>query len=481
VSLKTYSEKLLQLKNRNQRILILGCGLSGFAAARLCLRAGISCEIWDQAEYNNLSTSAETAASIEDLKSKGVEFRLGHDPKIYQPDFGLLIISPGIPPWSELLQNNQIADLEKLSELELGLEIIRECSKCRQIVVTGSNGKSTTASLIQHILVSSGFRSILVGNIGKSALDLISGELKLFNELDYLVVEASSYQLEAFKVYRPDVALMLNLAENHLERHKTMAAYAEAKRNLINRSQSADYLIMPAEGDWCSSFESGFKGKTLRFGKDTDSDAVLDNQKLTCTLADKISYLISEGKLLGEHNLRNIAAAALGCQSMGLSSEKIFEACRSFRSLEHRLEIIDLPNGAVICNDSKATTVDASIAACKAILSANTGRQIILMLGGEQKKGSNWKALKDLLVRYKDNFAKIELFGVDANVLAQELVDIEIEVSISKTLRECLLRLKPELAADSLVLLSPGCASFDEFDNFEHRGRVFKQLMIVVS
>lgn len=471
-----------QIRDRKQRVIVFGAGKTGLALVRFFLGLGISVELWDQLERDSFLKSKTNQDSLRQLEDRGVIFKFEGEKQAILDDIALLVPSPGIPPSSPLFAISKFAELPQIPELELGMQLFAEAYKTPQIVVTGSNGKSTTTALIHFILKKLNFNSVLCGNIGEPIIEKLPSDfLESNSKLDCILsIEASSYQLENSTRCQPNVAVVLNLTENHLDRHGSMANYLEAKKNLVRRLRQEASLVINDDDTFLPAIRDGVAGIHKTFGVSRNCNACIDlNAKQIIFRANAGSEVFNQNHscLIGAHNLYNVAAAILACESMGCNLKSAIEAAYEFKGLEHRLEMIRLPGDRLAINDSKATTVSASLAAVKAVVASNLNRKINLLLGGEEKKGSDWRPLFDFISENKKSFEQLWLFGACKDKLSREFSNLPIEIKIYSSLASTKVEMLQLLSDRNLFLLSPGCASFDEFSDFEDRGRFYKSML----
>lgn len=479
-------EKILDfirgIKSRNEKVLVFGAGKTGIAVAKFFVNIGAEVEVWDQIPRTKFLKFPQNAESLNYLENIGVRFCFDSESKTVDNKVSLLVPSPGISPKSALFKIEGVEAVPKIGELELGMEIFSEAYAAKQIVVTGSNGKSTTTALIHHILKSLNLNSILCGNIGEPIIEKVPADVldNVRNDERILTIEASSYQLEDCKRCKPDVAVMLNLTENHLERHGDMASYLEAKKNLVRRFDEDSTIVINADDTSSNQYIKDSESQILHFGASSNCAARIDFESKQIKFASEnfeVAYVQDRGHLMGGHNLYNIAAAILACHAVGCELQKSIDAAYEFLGLEHRLEKISVGTCGLAINDSKATTVSASLAACKAVVESGLKRKILLLLGGEEKSGSDWAPMVNYISQNASEFKQLCLFGACREKLRLVFATTVIPTELFESLSSAVPQLKIRLGADSLILLSPGCASFDEFTDFEDRGRSFKGLL----
>ncbi|MCX6556680.1 MAG: UDP-N-acetylmuramoyl-L-alanine--D-glutamate ligase [Candidatus Aminicenantes bacterium] len=396
------------------------------------------------------------------FERRGVRFLIGADAFAELGACRLVITSPGFDGTTPRFSSLRARGVEIVSEIEYASGRIR----AGIIAVSGSNGKSTTVSLIHHLLVRAGRTSILAGNIGVPFIAQ-TGEVGADSTV---VLELSSFQLEEIVHFRADVAVLLNITPDHLDRYPSMAAYAAAKFNLFKNQRREDRMVLNADDPWLQDEKRLGPAKPLWFSSRhaRGDGAVLENRDIVLSLGagrEKIS--LQRNPLRGVHNLENIMAAALACRAVGLTAREIEAGLESFRGLPHRMEAAGKVGRVEFINDSKATNVDAAL---KSIASIDD--HLVVILGGKDK-GSDFSGLEKPL---REKAQRVLLLGKAAPLIAAQLRGLAEKMVTVRDLAEAvgsgyeLLR-----RSGGVVLLAPACASFDMFDNFEHRGEVFKQ------
>ncbi|MFH1653292.1 MAG: UDP-N-acetylmuramoyl-L-alanine--D-glutamate ligase [Pseudomonadota bacterium] len=434
-----------------KKILVLGAGKSGLAAAKLAKSWGASCAIYDDSDF----------IPPTDLKCY---FK---DPgQIDVSQFDLTIVSPGISLEHPLVK----ASLEKNIPVKAELEFALTGIDAKIVAVTGTNGKSTTVSLIHHMLKSAGLKSVLAGNIGLP-LSAVWDEAK---NADYLVLEISSFQMELCDNLKPDVAIWLNLTEDHLSRHKTMEVYSALKLKLFENLKengvaiynASDSLIKRAiEESHKLKARHDIKYKVFSSSIDKDVDGWFDSAKIVVSMdGTKSSIAVEDQNLVGEHNYENIAASLLTTLSLGADSSAMINAVKSFKPLKHRLQLVRKFKGVEYYNDSKGTNVDSSI---KAIMSFT--RPLIWIAGGYDK-GLPFTPLAPYV---HSKVKEMILIGDTAPRIKEELGNSISSISMAKDLGDAVKIAKERAQEGDVVLLSPACSSYDMFKDYEHRGDVF--------
>lgn len=476
------------LKSSGKKALVIGLGISGIESAKFLLRHGIKVLLVEKQTEQIFLAKSKFAPFASQLKALGVEIRFGIDGEGIAPllgDVGLAILSPGVPLESAVVGTITRLKVPYVSELELGIEL----HGGKSVVLTGSNGKSTTVSLIHHMLRTASLKSYLCGNVGTPVIS--SEELSSEKGADrsVLVVEASSYQLEACTVLKPAVSVILNLSENHLERHGSMERYGAAKARCLRLQDEGDLAVLNADDAAVMAIGRATRASLALFGekpleellKGAHRAASIDELAPARPVvrvssgAEVELYPTSRSALIGAHNRKNIAAAILVARAMGISPELTQEAIDTFSPLEHRLEVVSREAERIIINDSKSTTVAAALAALISIRTHFPSHKLVLMLGGLSKAGS-WEPVLQAIVAQKGAMEPVVCFGKDGPLLAGHCRAGGVACVVAPTLRagtEMALKVLNRLER-GVLLLTPGCASFDEFTDFEHRGAQFK-------
>ncbi|HEB72089.1 MAG TPA: UDP-N-acetylmuramoyl-L-alanine--D-glutamate ligase [Nitrospirae bacterium] len=434
-----------------RKALIIGMARSGLAAARLLDRLGAKLAITD------MKSESELAEIIEKLPKDAGRFFGGHD-GVSLDNYDLAVISPGVPYDAPFTKAVRKAGIELISEVELAFTQLDS----PVIAVTGSNGKSTTTSLIGAILKSAGFSVYVGGNIGAPLAEAV-GE-----NYDWIVAEISSFQLETTKTFRPKIGLLLNITPDHLDRHKDMETYTSLKARLFQNQGEGDVLIVNADDKRSAFIKPEPGAQALYFSEKplTGAGAWLEEGKAVARVENKMFELFSAGQLRikGRHNAQNALAASLAALTAGVEPEKISEAVIKFAGLAHRMELVDEIGGIKYYNDSKSTNVDATV---KSLSGFN--KNVALIAGGADK-GSGFGGLAQAVAQ---NAKGVALIGQTAPAIFNELGEFEPKV-ITKGMKDAVRLASGWLKPGGSVLLSPGCASFDMFKNFEDRGDAFK-------
>jgi UDP-N-acetylmuramoylalanine--D-glutamate ligase len=378
-------------------------------------------------------------------------FRLQTD-ELFDESWNLIVLSPGVPADLPALNGARERGVQVIGEVELAAPYL----KGPVIGITGSNGKTTTTSLTGHILQNAGVPVQVGGNIGTPVIAMAETS----RPDQWNVLELSSFQLETIETFRAHIGVCLNVTQNHLDRHHTFDNYASAKGNLFRTQQAGDHAILNSDDEVCRSFESLTPGKAVWFGAGDIRDGVV-------YVGKEALMPLSEIPIPGLHNAENVMAAAAAARLVGVPLTRIAAAVSTFKAVEHRLEFVAEIGGIRFYNDSKATSVDATI---KALDSFEGNLWVIL---GGKDKGSDYTVLRDRLTR-KAHAAL--LIGAAAEKIAGH-IEGAAPIIRSETLDRAVSDAWASAKAGDTVLLAPACASFDQFQSYEHRGRHFKELV----
>jgi UDP-N-acetylmuramoylalanine--D-glutamate ligase len=431
------------------RALVVGMKKSGMASVSLLVREGAKVTATDLKPLEELEGAEQVLASL------GVPF-VRQTPEVFRGR-DLIVLSPDVPADLPPLEEARSQGAKVIGEVELATPFL----KGRTIGITGSNGKTTTTSLIGHLLKEAGLTVQVGGNIGTPVTAMVdSSSADCWN-----VLELSSFQLETIERFRADIGLALNVTQNHLDRHHTFERYAAAKGRLFENMRAEDLAVLNAEDPVCREYAEHTKARVEWFSSNGSGAASLCDGRL---MLDG-QFLMNAGEIpiRGRHNVENVLAAAIAAAGAGLRHEAIASGVRTFHAVEHRLEFVRRVNGIDFYNDSKATSVDATLKAVDAF-----GGNLWVILGGKDK-GLDYAALREPLA------AKAKaalLIGAAAPKIAGQIAGAARIVD-AKTMNEAVALAFREAKPGDTVLLAPACASFDQFRSFEHRGEVFKQLV----
>ena len=441
---------------KNKYVLILGLARSGSAAAIKLSNLGAHVTISD-------IKPRETFENTDVLESKGIKLVFEGHPLTLLDNCDLLVLSPGIPSDIKIVTEAKKRNIPVISELELGYRF----AASPIIAITGTNGKTTTTTLIGEILKNDGKRVAVAGNIGTPLVSEVEKTL----ENDYLVVEVSSFQLENILYFKPKISIILNITEDHLNRHKTFENYVNIKARIFENQTEEDYTILNYDdavvrelARYAKSDVWFFSRKdVVRHGACIENDMiVIKNKGKTYPIAK-----VDEIGIKGSHNLENALAAACSTYLANSKVSSIAKTLKSFRGIEHRLEFVAEINGIKFINDSKATNPDAAQKAIEAV-----DGPIILIAGGYDKKSD----YTDFVKSFDGKVKKLILIGETADAIENAAIKQGfLNVEKVNSLKEAVMCGYRAASCEDTVLLSPACASWDMFANFEERGRLFKE------
>lgn len=435
------------------KLAILGAGESGVGTAILALKHGYEVFVSDMGTIKDKYKNR--------LNENSIEWEEGHHTaeKILSAD--VVVKSPGIPDTAPMIQQL----IEKGTPILSEIEFCSRYSNGKTICITGSNGKTTTTTLIYYIMQQAGKNVGLGGNIGRSlALQIAEGDK------DWYVVELSSFQLDNCFEFRPDVAVLMNITPDHLDRYDfEMQHYVDSKMRIIQNQTSEDEFIYWTGDEYIEKeLERRKKGETIPAPTPTSKPAVEGNPTLRPFDDDEFERLGLEFSLPGKHNKRNALAAYFATKAAGVDEEKIRECLKNFPGVEHRLEFVAEKHGVRYINDSKATNVDA----CYVALDAMT-QPTVLIVGGKDK-GNDYNQIIPLV---KEKCRGIVYLGADNKKLHDNFDGLGVAVADTHSMKDCVKACAEIAQEGDVVLLSPCCASFDLFKNMEDRGEQFKELV----
>jgi len=439
------------------KVAVLGFGRTGRAVLDFLLKRDRVPPVL----YNDQEIADEKARHA--YQACGVLFLIGQENFPRLATMRQLVISPGFDGRDPRFQPLRQKGIEIVSEIELACRFIN----APVIAVTGTNGKSTTVSLIYHLLSASGRAAVLAGNIGTPFI----AEVESLDDRSWVVLELSSFQLEEISRFRPAIAALLNITPDHLDRYPSMSDYIVAKLNLFRNQSGQDRMVL--NGDDPLLLENlGRLGRAAPYWfshrPHSQEGAFIENGQVVFSIAgQRQSFSLGRNPLQGIHNLENIMAASLAAFLAGVEPTQIENALATFHGLAHRMERVAVVAGVEFINDSKATNVDAAL---KSI--ASIEREMVLILGGKDK-GGDFRILEKPIA---ERAQKVLLLGKAAQTIAAQLKSLQKKLVFVADMGEAV-RVGYDLLRrrGGVLLLAPGCASFDMFDNFEHRGEVFKQ------
>ncbi|MFY9313887.1 MAG: UDP-N-acetylmuramoyl-L-alanine--D-glutamate ligase [Tepidanaerobacteraceae bacterium] len=444
----------MELKGKN--VLILGLARSGIAAAIELINLGAKVTASDMKSKGELK-------DIAALESKGAQLVFGEHPLSLLNGCDLIVLSPGVPSDINILDEARKRDIPIISELELGFWF----AKAPIIAVTGTNGKTTTTTLIGEIFKNEGKNITLAGNIG---IPLVR-EVEKAEAKDFLIVEVSSFQLENIMHFKPKISVILNISEDHLNRHKTFENYIETKARIFENQTEEDYAVLNYDDPIVRSFIKRIKAKTMFFSQkeELSRGIYVKNGVIVIRENGKIYPLLKAEELgiKGSHNLENALAAACVAWICRINLNNVAETLKDFHGVEHRLEFVAEIGQVKFINDSKATNPHSAQKAIEAL-----NEPIVLIAGGYDKKSD----YTDFIRAFSGKVKKLILIGDTADVIEdaakkQGFYDIQKTDSLQQAVKLAYSAATP----GDVVLLSPACASWDMFESFEERGRIFKE------
>ena len=444
----------------NKRVLVVGLGKSGVASALFLKAHGA------QVTVSDTKSGDELRNEIPVLLDHGIVVETGgHGDRTFRGQ-DLIVVSPGVPVDAPPLVQARALGESVIGEVELAAQFLPGPI----VAITGSNGKTTTTTLTGEIMSAAGFPVLVGGNIGTPAISLAERA----KPQTVIVLEISSFQLETVQTFRPKVAVVLNVTPDHLDRHRTFNVYVDAKARIFENQQGSDFAVLNADDPTCVAMGQRTRAQVYWFSRQKEVERgawVRDgNIVFRDSEGQREVMQVAEIPLKGAHNLENVLAAACSGALLGCEPQRIREAVRNFKAVEHRLEFVATIGGVDYYNDSKATNVDATIKALESF-PAN----IHLILGGKDK-GSDYSVLNDLL---RQRVKRVYTIGAAAVKIESQIKGPE--VVHAETLENALRKAHSAAQPGDVILLAPACASFDQFKNYEHRGKAFKEIVQALS
>src|SRR5579885_3111074 len=442
---------------QNKRVLVVGLGKSGVASALFAKAKGARVTVSDT------KTPDELKNEIPRLLDAGIAVETGgHGERTFQNQ-DLIVVSPGVPVDAPSLIQARAVGERIIGEVELAAQFFPGTI----VAITGSNGKTTTTTLAGDVVKNGGFPTLVGGNIGTPAISLVEQA----TDDTVAVLEVSSFQLETIETFRPHIAVVLNVTPDHLDRHRTFAAYADAKARIFENQRTTDFAVLNADDPTCVAMGSHTRAQVFWFSrkKEESQGAYVAGGRILFRdpNGQREVMLVADIPLKGAHNVENVLAAVCVGMLSNVEAPRVAKAVREFRAVEHRLEHVASINGVEYYNDSKATNVDATIKALESF-PAN----IHLILGGKDK-GSDYTVLNDLL---RQRVKHVYTIGAAASKIESHIKGAA-EIIPAQTLENAIKRASDAAQPGDIILLAPACASFDQFRSYEHRGQVFKEVV----
>jgi len=444
---------------KNKRVLVVGLGKSGLSAAMFLRAQGARVTVSDT------RSAMALAHEIPALLEAGIMVESGGHGLLTFRRQDLIVVSPGVPMDTPEVQQTKSFGMPVIGEVELASRFLQG----QIVAITGSNGKTTTTSLLGKIFSDAGLPTLVGGNIGLPVIDLVEKSTPETTS----VLEVSSFQLETIQDFHPHIAVVLNITPDHLDRHGSFENYAAAKTRITERQGAEDFLVLNAEDKATQMVAAKTKAQIFWFSgrRPIKQGAFVHGESIVFVAREgaKAEPVMPVGEihLKGLHNVENVLAAVCAARLAGVSAEVIRRAVSGFRAVEHRLELVKSVHGVEFYNDSKATNVDAAM---KAV--ASFGGGIHLILGGKDKD-SDYGAMRELL---KERVKAVYTIGTAAEKIERQLHGV-VKMVQAGTMQTAVQEAAKAAVAGDVVLLSPACSSFDQFENYEHRGRVFREIV----
>lgn len=445
---------------RGKRAIVVGLGLTGVAAATKLIELGSSVTAFDRADTDTVREAAERLSRL------GAATKIGEVGPIDLEGVDLVVVSPGVPPDSPSMAAAKAAGVETISEIELASRL---CGG-KIVAVTGTNGKTTTATLAGQLVEAGGRHAVVAGNIGTPFVSVVTDDPEAI-----YVVEVSSFQLANIVSFRPHVAVMLNITTDHLNWHQTMDGYVQAKSRIFANQRHSDFAVLNFDDPRVRGMTRDASGRIVPFSRTMLGEGVyVSGGWIVERLNGAEEPILALDRLIirGAHNVENALAATAAARSCGIRREAVASTLAAFEGVEHRLEKVSSVDGVTYWNDSKATNPDATIKALEAF-----EERIIVLLGG-RNKGNSFDGVAGVA---QEHVKRAVVFGEAAPEIAGSLRKAGVPFLTAATMAEAVSLAARDAVAGDDVVLSPACASFDEFDDFVHRGRVFKQMVASIG
>jgi UDP-N-acetylmuramoylalanine--D-glutamate ligase len=442
---------------RNKKVAVIGVGKTGLATARFLAGRGARIALTDE----------KPARVWEDALSELTDLHADMTIVPYGPEIlagaDLVVPSPGVYPSSPILLEALRREIPIISELELASRFL----KTPLVAITGTNGKTTVTTLIGEILRASGKRVFVGGNIGAPLIGYVDGP----QEAEWTVIEVSSFQLQWVRDFHPSIALLLNITSDHIDYHGSFAAYRQIKESIFFRQTASDLAILNADETSTEPLIGRLRAQAERFSSSTAvaCGMFLTGEKLVrvSPAGEREEYPLEMIRIPGRHNIENVMAATLAARACGCAPPEIIRAVEGFCGIAHRIEYAGEKNGVRFYDDSKGTNVGAVMRALQSF-----SQPIILLIGGRDKQG-DFETLAPLI---RERVRELILFG-EARQKINSLIGGVVHTQLAATMKEAVAKARSLASSGDVVLLSPGCASFDEFADYKARGRVFQELV----
>ena len=438
---------------KGKKVLVLGLARTGRECARFLAQRGASVQVTDVRSEEELKQEMETLAALP------IRYFLGGEDPDWLEGVDIIVPSPGVPAENVLLKEGSRRGIKILSEIEFACRFLR----APLVAITGTNGKSTTTTLVGEMLKASGAKVFVGGNIGTPLIGFVGGDW------EWGVVEVSSFQLEWIEEFRPRISVLLNLTEDHLDRYPNFRAYCQAKQRIFEAQAANDIAILSRDDRLVWEMRKRIRARVVSFGFSEVDDGVFvaAHEMIWRDGSREEKFPLSRVKIQGVHNVENMMAAIAAAKSAGVSASAIQKVLEDFPGLEHRLEFVREKDGVRYYNDSKGTNVGAVVKSL-----ASFSDPVILLAGGVDK-GGDYGILRQEI---RQKVRRLVLFGEAQEIIARALGDLT-ETVIVENLEAAVGDAFAHARAGEVVLLSPACSSFDMFRNYAERGQVFKSLV----
>lgn len=438
----------------SEKILVVGLGMSGIAVSKVLNSIGYEVLVYDDKPYDQIE-------GIDELQNLPITRVMG-DPLSYINEINCIVVSPGVPLDKEFIVKAIDRDIEVISEIELAYRI----SKAPIIAITGTNGKTTTTALTGEIFKNAGLKTRVSGNIGKPLIyDCYEAD-----DDEIIIAEISSFQLETIRYFHPHISAILNITPDHLDRHKTMENYIYIKSKIFMNQDTSDFAILNFDDPNTWGLHDKINARLVPFSRrERLKDGLyIDGEHIISNIDNSMEKIIDINEIFipGKHNLENALAACAIAKSWGINNDTIKYTLKTFKGVEHRIEFVDEINGIKFINDSKGTNPDAAIKAIEAI------KGDIILIAGGYDKGNDYY---DFIQSFDDKVRYLILIGATADKIEKQATSMGYtNVVRAQTLKEAVDKAYQLAKREDTVLLSPACASWDMFSNFEERGKLFK-------
>lgn len=444
---------------KNKQVLVIGAGKSGLAVAGFLTAKGAHVTLADSAPVS-------PGEELKRLAARGVNLSLGGYPEVKRGNFDLVVMSPGIPLTVEPARSALEHGIELTGEIELAYRF----SRAPLVAITGTNGKTTTTALLGEIFKNAGKNTLVGGNIGNPLIT----DAERYGQNDLIVAEISSFQLETTSSFKPKVALILNITPDHLDRHKSMDGYVNAKAKIFANQKPDDFTVLNYDDPLTASLAGKTKGRVIFFSRRAvlEEGVYVKEGRIIANLGGTEEFICGQDEIgiPGAHNLENALAAVAAARSLGVATDSLVNTLKTFKGVAHRLEFVAEIDGVRYINDSKGTNPDASIKALEAY------PQKIVLIAGGKNKGSDFGPFAE---KIKERVRVLVVLGQSAGAIADAVRDRGFEnILYAKDLKDAVFLASQAAEPGDIVLLSPACASWDMFKSFEERGDLFKELVL---